>query len=389
MNTTATEKYLERITYEVRTSMNSMLGLVELLWETRLDSAQREFVNMFRMSADRLLTMNNGISELAEPQNGTATVAGSFDVREVLKQITGLMSLLAAEKGISLTHIAHPGVPALVRGDRKRLEQVLIALIKNAIRFTEEGHIVVQVDQEPPAAQTITLRFVVKDTGIGIAPDRVGKLFDMSVGNDDYRGLGLIVTKRAVEAMNGTIWVESELASGSTFGFTAAFQPDTTCDAPGAADSTWGTQVNAGLRVLIAEDSEDNMFILQAFLRGQDIHIERAENGRIALDKLKSNRYDLVLMDVEMPILDGYEATRQLRAWEQETAAANVPVVALTAHTGPDHLGRSMDAGCTALLSKPINKRALVEAINRYALRPRWPEDVSDSYRPDVANQYR
>jgi CheY-like chemotaxis protein len=389
MNTTATEKYLERITYEVRTSMNSMLGLVELLWETRLDSAQREFVNMFRMSADRLLTMNNGIAELAEPQNGNASIAGSFDVREVLKQITGLMSVLAAEKGISLTHTAHPGVPALVRGERKRLEQVLIALIRNAIRFTEQGHIVVHVEQEPSSSQDVLLRFIVKDTGIGIAADRIETLFSLSESGDDYRGLGLVVTRRAVESMNGTIWVESELANGSSFCFTAVFQPEPTCNLPGAADSTWSTQVNAGLRVLIAEDSEDNMFILQAFLRGQDIHIERAENGRIALDKLKSNRYDLVLMDVEMPIMDGYETTRQFRAWEQETAASSVPVVALTAHTGPDHLGRSIDAGCTAYLAKPINKRALVEAINKYALRPRWPEDVSDNYRTDVVNHYR
>jgi CheY-like chemotaxis protein len=369
--------------------MNSMLGLVELLWETRLDSAQREFVNMFRMSADRLLTMNNGIAELAEPQNGNASIAGSFDVREVLKQITGLMSVLAAEKGISLTHTAHTGVPTLVRGERKRLEQVLIALIRNAIRFTEQGHIVVHVEQEPSSSQDVVLRFIVKDTGIGIAADRIGTLFSLSESGDDYRGLGLVVTRRAVESMNGTIWVESELANGSSFCFTAVFQPEPTCNLPGTADSTWSSQVNAGLRVLIAEDSEDNMFILQAFLRGQDIHIERAENGRIALDKLKSNRYDLVLMDVEMPIMDGYETTRQLRAWEQETAAGSVPIVALTAHTGPDHLGRSIDAGCTAYLAKPINKRALVEAINRYALRPRWPEDVSDNYRPDVANHYR
>jgi CheY-like chemotaxis protein len=390
MNTTVTEKYLERITYEVRTSMNSMLGLAELLWETRLDSAQREFVNMFRLSADRLLQMNNGIAELAEPQHGNASSVGSFDVREVLKQITGLMSVLAAEKGISLTHTAQPGVPALVRGERKRLEQVLVALIRNAIRFTEQGHIVVQVEQERSSSEDIVLRFIVKDTGIGIAADRIGSLFNLSEGGDDYRGLGLLVTRRAVESMNGTIWVESELANGSSFCFTAVFQPDVTSkNLPGSAASTWGTQVNPGLRILIAEDSEDNMFILQAFLRGQDIHIERAENGRIALDKLKSNRYDLVLMDVEMPILDGYETTRQLRAWEQETAVCSVPVVALTAHTGPDHLGRSIDAGCTAYLAKPINKRALVETINRYALRPRWPEDVTDNYRPDVANHYR
>ena len=145
---------------------------------------------------------------------------------------------------------------------------------------------------------------------------------------------------------------------------------------PALASTSWDTRVNPGLRILLAEDSEDNMFIMQAFLRDQDVHIERAENGRIALDKMKLNRYDLVLMDVEMPILDGYETTRRLRVWENETEAFSVPIVALTAHTSPDHLTRSVEAGCTAHLAKPISKRSLVEAINRYATKPRWPEDV-------------
>ena len=211
MNTTATEKYLERITYEVRTSMNSMLGLAELLWETRLDSAQREFVNMFRLSADRLLTMNNGIAELAEPAHRNGSSSGSFDVREVLKQITGLMSVLAAEKGISLTQTAHPGVPATVRGERKRIEQVLVALIRNAIRFTEQGHIVLQVEQLPSPEGEIILQFMVKDTGVGIAKERLETLFSLAEGGDDYRGLGLLVTRRAVESMNGTILKQTYL----------------------------------------------------------------------------------------------------------------------------------------------------------------------------------
>jgi CheY-like chemotaxis protein len=378
MNSTATEKYLERITYEIRTSMNSMLGLAELLWETRLNSAQREYVNMFRLSADRLLTMNTGIAELAEPQHRNAAPVTNFNLREVLEQTTGLMSVLAAEKRISLTQVVHPGVPVTICGDRKRLEQVLVALIRNGIRFTEQGHVIVEVEQQPSGAGEVMLRFLIRDTGIGIAAERLGSLFELSEGGGDYRGVGLLVTKRAIESMNGTIWVESQVGHGSTFFFTAAFQPEIMWQhVPPSAVS--GLRVNPGLRVLIAEDSEDNMFLLQAFLRDQDIHIERAENGQIALDKLKSNRYDLVLMDVEMPILDGYETTRQFRDWEAAASLPSVPVVALTAHTSPEHVGRSVDAGCTAYLAKPINKKALVEAINKYAMRPRWPEDVSDN----------
>jgi CheY-like chemotaxis protein len=377
MNSTATEKYLERITYEIRTSMNSMLGLAELLWETRLNSAQREYVNMLRTSADRLLTMNTGIAELAEPLQRNFAAATNFDVRDVLEQTTGLMSVLAAEKGISLTQVVHPSVPVRVYGDRKRIDQILIALIRNAIRFTKQGHVIVEAEQQRITDQEIVLRFLVKDTGIGIAPERIGHLFELSEGGDDYRGLGLLVTKRAVESVNGKLWVESELGRGSTFYFTASFQPEVMWQhQPPSAVA--GLRVHPGLRILVAEDSEDNMFLIQAFLRDQDVHVESAENGQIALDKLKANHYDLVLMDVEMPILDGYEATRQLRSWE---ACGSVPVVALTAHTSPEHIGRSIEAGCTAYLAKPINKRALVEAINRYAMRPSWPEDVADNYR--------
>jgi len=289
--------------------------------------------------------------------------------------------VLAAEKRISLTQVVHPGVLMAICGDRKRLEQVLVALMRNAIRFTEQGHVIVEVEQQPSGAGEIVLRFLIKDTGVGIAADRLDSLFELSEGGDDYRGVGLLVTKRAVESMNGTIWVESTLAHGSSFFFTAAFQPEIMRQhLPPSAIS--GMRVNPGLRVLIAEDSEDNMFLLQAFLRDQDIHIERAENGQIALDKLKSNRYDLVLMDVEMPILDGYETTRQFRDWEAAGSLPSVPVVALTAHTSPEHVGRSVNAGCTAYLAKPINKKALVEAINKYAVRPRWPEDVTDTCQP-------
>jgi CheY-like chemotaxis protein len=379
MNSTATEKYLERITYEIRTSMNSMLGLAELLWETRLDSAQREYVNMFRLSADRLLTMNTGIAELAEAQNRGPSTSINFDVRETLEQTAGLMSVLAAEKGITLTQAVHPSVQPRISGDRKRVEQVLVALIRNAIRFTERGHVIVEVEQKFAATGGLMLQFVIKDTGIGIAKERLGSIFELSEAGDDYRGLGLLVTRRAVESMGGTLWVESELGHGSTFFFTAAVQPEVT-QRNSQSPNERGVRVNPGLRILIAEDSEDNMFLLQAFLRDQDVHIERAENGQIALEKLKSNRYDLVLMDVEMPILDGYETTRQLRDWESSSTAPNIPVVVLTAHAGPEQVGKSLEAGCTAYLAKPINKRSLVEAINRYALRPRWPEDVTDSY---------
>jgi CheY-like chemotaxis protein len=380
MNSTATEKYLERITYEIRTSMNSMLGLVELLWETRLDSAQREYVNMFRLSADRLLTMNTGIAELAATQYRSSSTGSNFDVREVLEQTTGLMSILAAEKGISLTQAVHPSVPSTVCGDRKRLEQVLVSLLRNAIRFTEQGHVIVEVEQQPSLAGEIVLQFVIKDTGIGIADDRLGTLFELSEGADDYRGLGLLVTRRAVESMFGTLWVESKLGHGSSFFFTTTVQPGVlNQQLPAPIPFTSSMKLNPGLRILIAEDSEDNMFLLQAFLRDQDVHIERAENGQIALDKLKSNCYDLVLMDVEMPILDGYETTRQLRTWEQAQSIRAVPVVVLTAHTSTEQVGKSVGAGCTAYLPKPIKKKALIEAINQYAVLPTWPEDVPEN----------
>jgi PAS domain S-box-containing protein len=371
----AKSDFLARMSHEIRTPMNAIIGMADLLWETALAAQQREYVRIFRKAGSQLLDLINDILDLSKVESGHLELESlELDLGDVVDRTLEIMDIRAREKGLALTARIDPLVPRFLVGDPARLRQVLINLIGNAIKFTEKGGITVRVERDPETDTEGALRFSVIDTGIGVPAETRELIFapyaqvDTSITRKyGGSGLGLAISRRVVELMRGRIWVEGNSGPGSTFCFTARFAlalppvprvtPVTRTEASGATH---------GLRILLAEDSPDNVLLIEAYLEASGFVTELAGDGREAVDKFMQGNYDLVLMDVQMPLMDGYAATREIRAWEAATGRAPVPILALTAHALPEEVRKSLDAGCTAHLTKPVRKVTLLRAIDEH-----------------------
>ncbi len=277
-----------------------------------------------------------------------------------------------------------PDVPSNLVGDPNRLRQILVNLIGNALKFTPQGSVTLRVERElvsegnEEAARW--LRFNVVDTGIGIAADKIKMIFERFTQADSSTtrkyggtGLGLAISKGLVELMGGRLGCSSELGKGSTFFLSAPFEVREKGTAPAGDDSGAIVKLAAGPaerhpghRILIAEDSEYNIVLIRAYLKNTGFELDVAENGKIAVEKVMATRPDLVLMDLQMPVMDGLEATRAIRHWEASTGARPTPILALTAHAAGEGVGISLEAGCNEHLTKPIKRVTLLDAISRH-----------------------
>jgi PAS domain S-box-containing protein len=512
----AKSDFLARMSHEIRTPMNAIIGMADLLWETSLAAEQREYVRIFRKAGSQLLDLINDILDLSKVESGHLVLESiDFDLGEVLDKTLEMMAIRAHEKGLELALRIAPEIPTALVGDPVRLRQVLINLIGNAIKFTEQGEVIVRVERDPEDAAAGALRFAVCDTGIGV-PEETRELIFAPYSQVDTSttrkfggsGLGLAISREVVELMQGRIWAESSLGVGSTFYFTARFSvgnkpplrvPSGLMDLKDVKtlvidDNTtnrlilremlshWGAvvteaeggeqglsellraqqaavpyalvlldcrmpavdgfqvakeihqnptmagttilmltsdnragdfarsrdlgvaaylvkpvkraelleaiqearagaaalvepaapggvrEVAQGLRILLAEDSLDNVLLIQSYLKASGCSVDLACNGEVALQMCISGTYDVVLMDVQMPVMDGYSATRRIRQWEGENRARPVPILALTAHALPEEVRKSLDAGCTAHLTKPIRKATLLHAIEEHTM---------------------
>ncbi len=254
------------------------------------------------------------------------------------------------------------------------MRQILLNLCGNAIKFTEKGEIVVLVETDAEQAAPDALHFAVSDTGVGIPADRLSTIFESFSQADSSTarqyggtGLGLAISKRFVELMGGRIWAESTVGSGTTIHFTARFEIDEEAskhrEVEPAREETPPAAIARGLRILLADDSEENRFLIRSYLQDSGCIIDEVENGAMAAEKFAQNRYDVVLMDSDMPVLDGYSATRRMRELERERSIAATPIVTLTAHAMREAQDRSLEAGSTAHLTKPLKKATLLATI--------------------------
>jgi PAS domain S-box-containing protein len=384
--------FLASMSHEIRTPLNAIMGIADLLSKTPLSPEQNEYVQTSRRAGENLLHLINDILDLSKVEASQLELERTeFSLTDLLSKVTEIVAVRALEKGLSLVCDIAPEVPTRLVGDPTRLRQVLLNLLGNGIKFTESGEVALLVTSDAISAVPGALQFTVSDTGIGIPDKKLGAVFERFTQADSSTtrryggsGLGLTISKRLVELMGGRISVKSEIGKGTEFSFSVPFEIWAGTGQGSAVPTGTGPEPPlSALSILLVEDSADNRMITLAYLRDTPYCVEIAENGAIALEKFTAGHYDLVLMDRQMPVMDGLTAARAIRAWEQANQRPAVPIIALTAAALKGDREQCMVAGCTAYLTKPIKQEVLLQAIKELAvIAP--PSSARESSRKDT-----
>jgi PAS domain S-box-containing protein len=366
----AKQQFLSNMSHEIRTPLNAIIGFTKVVLKTELTDKQKEYIDAIKISGDALIVLINDILDLAKVEAGKMTFEQiPFQPAVSIHAMLHLFEPKIAEKKLELVKQYDNTIPEVLVGDPVRLHQVILNLVSNAIKFTSKGKIIVSVKKIADDEKKVTLEFSVTDTGIGISEAKVNSIFDkfQQASSGTTRlyggtGLGLAIAKQLIVAQGGHIWVESKLGEGSKFIFTLSFKKTkeqvlNDQDLPVTVEHTSGN-----LRVLVAEDVTLNQLLMKTLLDDAGYEVDIASNGKVAVEKLKKNKYDIVLMDLQMPVMNGYEATEEIR----NNLGLTLPIIALTADVTTTDVEKCRAIGMNDYISKPVDEKVLYRKLKIY-----------------------
>lgn len=396
---TVKSELIANISHDIRTPMNAIIGMCEvLLMSAGLDRQAVSNIEVIKQSANSLLMLINDILDMSKMESGLLELENTeFNLNDLIEQILSMFNLQAANKGIKLYLSLDAAMPQIIKGDAERLKQILVNLIGNAFKFTEKGEITISANLIAFSGDKVEISFCVSDTGIGIEADKLDRIFDRFTQADGTvskkfggSGLGLAICKILAGKMGGNIWAESVLGQGSSFYFTCRFETADNKTGKGTANLT-----SASHRVLIADDKsvvkqaavkplkillvEDNLFNQQVAskllqLRGHDVSI--ANNGLIAIKLLEQKHFDIVLMDIQMPVLDGIQTTRMIRSGSSPKIQKDIAIIAMTASAMTGDREQCIASGMNAYIPKPLDSARLYEIVEKFGNLPAQNDDT-------------